>query len=402
MLFTEVPTALQLEKFKGIQAYGVAGKTRSLSPEEMEKELIPAFQQMKSAGARQVFYKVCSTFDSSPETGSIGRAMDCGARIFKNKRIPVLGGTPALGRYCLFGNLFARMGIGSSGKIYRLDRHPSMRHHPVTPAAESDLRLHLGKQTKKEFGLIDVLMLERPLEEWNRVLTDREEAVLMDALYETQLPKIGEWMGGLEKDIPQFSVGGSGIGAALGAYWNITGEIKRKSGWQKIRPVNKMLVISGSCSPVTAAQIACAKENGFGELILDAVQVCADGTVSVAAEKIAEELIHSNGKLIVHTGEKKGENLSSGILGTALGKLAKTAIEKTGIERLVIAGGDTSSYAARALEIEAVKMVAPLVSGAPLCKAFSENEYINGLEVNFKGGQVGDEKYFIKAVGELC
>jgi 3-oxoisoapionate kinase len=82
--------------------------------------------------------------------GSIGKAIDCGATVFQNKLIPVIGGMPALGRYCLFGNLFARMGIGSNGKIYRLDRHPSMSKHPVTPADESDLRLHLGKQTEKK------------------------------------------------------------------------------------------------------------------------------------------------------------------------------------------------------------------------------------------------------------
>ncbi len=59
-----------------------------------------------------------------------------------------------------------------------------------------------------------------------------------------------------------------------------------------------------------------------------------------------------------------------------------------------MAGGDTSSYAARAMEIEAVEMIAPVMVGAPLCKAHSTNKNINGLEVNFKGGQVGSEEYF--------
>ena len=68
----------------------------------------------------------------------------------------------------------------------------------------------------------------------------------------------------------------------------------------------------------------------------------------------------------------------------------------------MIAGGDTSSYAARAMEIEAVEMIAPLVMGAPLCRAYSGNKNINGLEVNFKGGQVGSKDYFdVMANGEL-
>jgi uncharacterized protein YgbK (DUF1537 family) len=98
--------------------------------------------------------------------------------------------------------------------------------------------------------------------------------------------------------------------------------------------------------------------------------------------------------VIVHTGKKQAENLPSEKLGTALGTIAKEAIEKTDVKRIVIAGGDTSSYAARTMEIEAVEMIAPIVIGAPLCRAISKNKSVNGLEVNFKGGQVGSENYF--------
>ena len=150
VLFTETPTAEQLKSFPGLEAYGVAGKTRALPADEMEKILLPAFEQIKSTGAKHVHYKVCSTFDSSPTVGSIGKAIDCGATVFKNKIVPVLGGMPVLGRYCVFGNLFAKMGIGSNGKIYRIDKHPSMSKHPVTPMNEGDLRVHLGKQTNKK------------------------------------------------------------------------------------------------------------------------------------------------------------------------------------------------------------------------------------------------------------
>ena len=124
MLFTETPTQEQLKSFPHLDAYGVAGKTRALPPDEMEKILLSAFEQMKANGAKHIHYKVCSTFDSSPNIGSIGKAIDCGATVFENKNIPVLGGMPALGRFCVFGNLFAKMGTGAEGKIYRLDRHP--------------------------------------------------------------------------------------------------------------------------------------------------------------------------------------------------------------------------------------------------------------------------------------
>ncbi|MEO5562708.1 MAG: four-carbon acid sugar kinase family protein, partial [Chitinophagaceae bacterium] len=119
MLFIEPPSKAVLAKYPGLNAFGVAGRTRSMSPAEMKKTLLPAFEKLKQCGARHVHYKICSTFDSSPKIGSIGKAIDAGAEVFKNKFTPLLVAAPLLGRYCLFGNLFARMGIGSEGSIHR-------------------------------------------------------------------------------------------------------------------------------------------------------------------------------------------------------------------------------------------------------------------------------------------
>jgi len=402
VLFTEPPTEEQLKSFPSLDAYGVAGKTRALNPDEMEEILIPAFEQMKSIGAKHVHYKVCSTFDSSPTVGSIGKAIDCGAKVFANRVIPVLGGMPALGRFCVFGNLFAKMGIGSNGKIYRIDRHPSMSKHPVTPMNEGDLRIHLGKQTNKKIGLIDNVQQKAKKKEWLDSITD-EEIVLLDTTNEDELLKIGEWLNAQQKKHSQlFSVGGSGIEMALGNYWNKAGVLKPVTKWTKIHKAEPLLVISGSCSPVTAGQIAYGKANGFEELIIDAVKICNDGVVDEIVMKKVDESLNQKKSLIVHTGEMQTQNLSSEKLGTVLGAIAKGAVINAGVKRVVIAGGDTSSYAARAIEIYAVEMIAPLIIGAPLCKAYSKNKKIDGLEVNFKGGQVGSEDYFqVVADGKL-
>ena len=61
----------------------------------------------------------------------------------------------------------------------------------------------------------------------------------------------------------------------------------------------------------------------------------------------------------------------------------------------MVAGGDTSSYAARELGITALEMITPFLPGAPLCKAHAPGSPVDGLEVNFKGGQVGAEDYFV-------
>lgn len=269
-----------------------------------------------------------------------------------------------------------------------------MSKHPVTPADESDLRLHLGKQTNKKFGLIDVLQLDKPVGEWNTAIETDEEVILIDALYESQLLKIGEWIDKLN-DSTQFSVGGSGIEAALGNYWNDKNWLTQKNKWNKVEKANPLLIIAGSCSPVTAGQIAYAKTNGFEEVVIDAVSICNDGGMNGDVLNEVNTLLQQQKNIIVHTGSKQAENLSSEKIGTTLGIIAKGAIEKNSLKRVVIAGGDTSSYAARAMEIDAVEIIAPVVSGAPLCKAYSTNKNIDGLEVNFKGGQVGGENYFV-------
>ncbi len=391
ILFIEPPTTDQLTQYPDLDAYGVAGKTRSLPPAEMEKILLPAFEKIKETGARHVHYKVCSTFDSSVTIGSIGKAIDCGATVFKNKTIPVLGGMPALGRFCVFGNLFAKMGTDGKGKIYRLDRHPSMSKHPVTPADESDLRLHLGRQTNKKIGLIDIIELKKPGDE----ICSTDEVVVIDALNDAHLVSAAAWMEiQTDKSGGLFSVGGSSVEMALGTYWNQKQVLIPATEWKHAGKVNPLLVVSGSCSPVTATQIAYAKAIGFEEVIINAVKICSGETTGETAMNKVNELLKQQKNVIVHTGVKHTENLVSEKLGTALGTVAKEAAERTGVKRIVIAGGDTSSYAARAMEIDAVEMIASIVIGAPLCKAISKNKNINGLQVNFKGGQVGSENYF--------
>jgi uncharacterized protein YgbK (DUF1537 family) len=395
VLFLEPPSQEQLSKYPGLNAYGIAGLSRSLSPVAMEKELMNAFVKMNEIPSRHVHYKVCSTFDSSPEVGSIGKAIDCGAKIFQNSFVPVLGGMPALGRYCLFGNLFAKMGTTGNGKVYRIDRHPSMSRHPVTPAKESDLRLHLGSQTKKRFGLVDITVIERSIVDWNKQIEDADEVILLDVLTDDHLQKIGKWLDGQYQNKPLFSVGSSGIEMALGSFWNSTGVLPKARKWPVIENADPLLVVSGSCSPVTAAQIDFAKSAGFTEVILEIEKIGSDGLFERSVIENVNSLLELKKDVVVHTGRKNSENLASEILGRVLGTIAREAVENAGVKRVVVAGGDTSSYAARAMQIEALEMITPLVPGAPLCRAHSQNKAMDSIEVNLKGGQVGGEDYLL-------
>ncbi len=224
-LFIEPPTPEQLLRFPDLEAVGVAGMTRSLTPAAMEKVLRPALKQLKALGARHVHYKVCSTFDSSAKLGSIGRVIDLAAPIFPGPFVPLLVAAPALGRYTVFGTHFARFGIGSAGEVHRLDRHPSISRHPVTPMTEADLRRHLARQTKKTVALFDIIKLGLPeheaVVEFEKLLATAPGVVLFDALYAEHLPGIGRLLDAhASARQPLFSVGSSGVETALAAAFN--------------------------------------------------------------------------------------------------------------------------------------------------------------------------------------
>ncbi|GGN04436.1 hypothetical protein GCM10010967_44250 [Dyadobacter beijingensis] len=420
-LFIDPPGPDDLARFPGIRAFGVAGMTRAMTPALMEETLRPAFQSLEKAGARHIHYKVCSTFDSSPEIGSIGKAIDIGAEIFGPRFVSLVVAAPSLGRYCAFGNLFARMGIGSNGDIHRLDRHPSMRKHPTTPSDESDLRLHLAKQTTKSCGLIDLVQIESgPEKAWPALENSIQshEIILFDALYDHQMPRIGALIDPFgQARAPHFSVGSSGVETALTGLWKEQGIIQSPAEWPKPSEASPLLVVSGSCSPVTARQIDFALANGFAEIALDTPAIAA-GTHDrnfMSEIENATDMIRKGKSLIIHTSKStqderfeksnkilkdKGltptdiQSLTASLYGNALGQIARETAGATALKRLVIAGGDTSGIVARALGIRAVSMIAPLSPGAPLCRAFAPGSAADGLEVVFKGGQVGGEGYF--------
>lgn len=431
VLFITPPAPDQLNRYKGLQAIGIAGMTRAMTPPDMENELLNAFSKLKELNAPHVHYKVCSTFDSSPYIGSIGKAIETGLGIFRSRFVPLLVAAPALGRYCTFGNLFARMGIGSQGDIYRLDRHPSMSKHPVTPSTESDLRKHLARQTQLPIGLVDILTIsgdeEIAADKLEQTLEDGSRIVLFDALHEEHMLTVGGLIDSHAKEGEiLFSVGSSGIEMALGKLWQQQEIVKPVRRWQHAGEAGPILVLSGSCSPVTEKQIDYAVNYGFTEIALDteAIAASADvtGVLDAAVAKISAS-IKAGTSVVVHTSrgahderidatyqQLAGQGLSEGeilaktsqLYGTALGMIALKAAAQTPVKRVIIAGGDTAGYVARTMDIESIEMLAPLSPGAPLCLAHSTNAVVDGLQVNFKGGQVGAENYFVSALkGEL-
>ena len=189
VLFLDAPAPGALQRFPDARCVGIAGSSRGRSPQWMDAELPKAFAALTRLGAPILHYKVCSTFDSSPAIGSIGHAIDIGVAHMPGRWTPTIVGAPRLKRYQAFGNLFAAVdGVG-----YRLDRHPTMSRHPVTPMHEADLRRHLGAQTRRPIELIDMVQLRQGTAEARQreLEGDAVPVVLIDVLDDETLREAG-------------------------------------------------------------------------------------------------------------------------------------------------------------------------------------------------------------------
>jgi uncharacterized protein YgbK (DUF1537 family) len=155
VLFLKAPDAALLSRFASARAFGLAGTSRSETPDWMDVHLREAFAWLKTLDAELCHYKVCSTFDSAPDVGSIGRAIEIGRAVLGPATVPLIVGAPQIRRYTAFGQLFAAY----QGRNYRIDRHPVMSRHPVTPMDEADILRHLARQTELSSALIDTIAI---------------------------------------------------------------------------------------------------------------------------------------------------------------------------------------------------------------------------------------------------
>ena len=382
VLFPGVPSEGQLQRFKDYDAIGIAGESRSRSPGWMRENLPGIFEFLRSLGAPVTQYKVCSTFDSSPETGNIAVAMGIGREIFRSACVPVVVAAPHLGRYVLFGNLFA----AQSGTTYRIDRHPTMSRHPVTPMRESDLRLHLREQGADGVDLIDVLALSAANP---RAAASNAAAVVFDGLDQRTESETGRILWSQRALFP-FVVGSSGLTHALMRQWRETGQIALEFQPPQAVPVDRLLVVSGSCSPVTEEQIRSAERAGFESF--HSVGANRDellGNLRDALGRGRSAIVYSARGPADVNGSFGGEQL-----GRYLGDLMRDIVLQSRVTRAIIAGGDTSSHAVTRLGISALTFAAVMAPGAPLCRAESDLAGMHELELVLKGGQVGSRDFF--------
>nr|WP_163501921.1 four-carbon acid sugar kinase family protein [Halomonas socia] len=407
VLFLDPPNAEQLVSFADCRAIGLAGNSRSETPEWMDDHLHHALTWLHSLEAELCHYKICSTFDSAPEVGNIGRALEIGQALFDQACVPLVVGAPQLKRYTVFGQHFAVF----QGEVHRLDRHPVMCRHPVTPMGEADLRRHLADQTALSIGLADILCLAQPdVDERIDRLRDVYQVLLYDVLDSRHQTEVGHQLWRTRKPRGSYVVGSSGVEYALLDAWRQ--QQRAPATAPPFTPpgaVDRIAVVSGSCSEVTARQIRWAEANGFRSIPLDVAGLISDesseGIIQAAMEAANDALVNDT-SVILHTAMGPETNASAveqggpqarRRIGRTLGQLLRRLVETHGLRRVAIAGGDTSSHALRELQVHALTTRLPLpeTPGSPLCRAHSDEPTFDGLEVALKGGQIGSDAYFV-------
>jgi uncharacterized protein YgbK (DUF1537 family) len=409
VLFLDVPDAADLTRFAGYRGIGVAGTARSRAPEWMRQHLAPALRALDALDAPVLHYKVCSTFDSSPTIGSIGCALDIGLAHTRRGWCPMVVAAPALRRYQAFGNLFAAV----DGVAYRLDRHPTMSRHPVTPMAEADLRQHLARQTREPVELVDLVALKQARGEAALAAMRGRGArtVLFDVIDDETLAEAGRliWQA---RGAGVFAVASSGLEYALVAHWRAAGLLPPAAPPPPRGPVERLLAVCGSCSPVTAGQIGWAVAHGFAPIRLDVPAVIdparAPAEIARAIAATTEALAH-NRDTVVFSAEGPQDPAIAALrdaaaragdapeelqrrVAAALGEVLAGAVARTDLRRIVVAGGDTSGEATGRLGIHALEAIMPLAPGGPLCLAHRRAQA--PVEIVLKGGQIGGADFF--------
>ncbi|AFK61551.1 hypothetical protein TKWG_05250 [Advenella kashmirensis WT001] len=415
MLFLDVPTEAQLARIGPLQAIGIAGTARGMSPQQMQSCLPKIGRFFRDQQVPVLHYKCCSTFDSAAHTGSLGAAVNILGDYVQAPFALFVGGQPDIGRYCCFGNLFAA--AGDCGQVHRIDRHPTMQCHPVTPMHEADLRLHLQSQAmadvisipytayQQQPAVLDA-HVDRAIHRCASTQGKMDTGVLFDVSDSTQLASVGRQILRIAHNHGTALVVGSSVVLQAVAAAENTGERSHRALGHAIgdrQPTHSgpTFVLAGSLSPVTAAQVGAA--SGYVKLPLQARLLLNDAAYRAAQCQHICDQLSANRHVLAYVDQQNGRDnaIQSADLAAATARFVYSTLQllaEQGIHlgQLGIAGGDTSSQAIAQLDLWALSYSGVLSPGVTVCSMHSDNPALDGLTVMLKGGQMGSEDIFDK------
>jgi len=386
-----VPSAALAEP---VDAVVVALKSRTIAPADAVSQSLAALQWLQAQGAQQIYFKVCSTFDSTaqgnigPVTEALMDALGCDFSI----------ATPAFPdnqRSVFKGHLFV-------GDLLLSDS--GMRHHPLTPMTDANLVRVMQAQSQRRVGLIDHAVVAQGeaaiRERMAQLRAGGFGLAIVDAISNADLMRLGPAL----KDLPVLC---AGSGVAIGLPQNF-GIAPSSQSAALPAPEGLRAVLAGSCSLATQGQVQHAMRSGMPALALDPLRIATGADVAAQALAWADEHLRQGPVLIYSTADAEGLKRVQQQLGVdAAGAMVERALAQVahglvqrGVGQLIVAGGETSGACVQALQIAQMRIGPQIDPGVPWCHAALPGRS-QGLHIALKSGNFGSEDFFTKAFGVL-
>ncbi|RMF00529.1 MAG: four-carbon acid sugar kinase family protein [Alphaproteobacteria bacterium] len=372
----------------------VALKSRTIVPEEAIAQSLEALAWLRARGARQFLFKYCSTFDSTDE-GNIGPVADALLEALGETFTIACPAFPAAGRTIYKGHLFV-------GDV--LLSESGMRNHPLTPMRDANLVRVLSRQTPHAVGLVPFPAVDAgPQAVRSSFEALRGKGVrhaIVDALTEEHLMSIGAACADLK-----LITGGSGIALGLPENFRSAGLLEK--GVTPALPAarGRAVVLAGSCSEATLAQVAHAKAIWPARLIdplsiTDVEQEVADCVAwALAQDEAVPVLLYSSQEpsVIRSVQERLGRSEAGDLVERVHAGVAAQLVG-AGAGRLIVAGGETSGAVVQALGVKALEIGPEIDPGVPWTRTLGAQE----IALALKSGNFGSGEFFEKALGMLA
>lgn len=387
----------------GLDAVVVALKSRTIPADEAVAQSLAALSRLQADGVRQVFFKYCSTFDST-DAGNIGPIADALMAALDTRFSLACPAFPGAGRTVYQGHLFVQD---------RLLSESSMRDHPLTPMTDADLVRVLGRQSTARVGLVphgEVAAGAAAIRAaFGRLPADasndgggRRTIAIVDAISDADLMAIGQAAGDLK-----LITGGSGVAQGLADTYRADLAVRLTGAAGALPAVRgPEAVLSGSCSAATNQQVARAEAAGMATLRLDPLAL-ADGRQS--ADTVldwARPRLGAGPVLVAATAppeavqavqDRLGRDAAGALVESTFADLAR-ALVAAGVRRLVVAGGETSGAVVNALAVRALTIGPEIAPGVPATVSRGGDPV---LALTLKSGNFGGPDFFADALAAM-
>ncbi|MCM2294076.1 four-carbon acid sugar kinase family protein [Allorhizobium sp. BGMRC 0089] len=371
------------------EAVVVALKSRTIAANQAVSQSLDALDWLNAHGAKQIFFKYCSTFDSTAK-GNIGPVADALAEALGAEIAVVCPAFPQNGRTVFNGHLF----VGR-----QLVQDSPMKDHPLTPMRRSDLVALMAEQSAHAVGLVPhevVAAGETAIAEaFTTAVADGKRFVVVDAMADAHLRALGK-----ASRNHRLLTGGSALAMGLPANFGITRRMETTAGATAGAPL-KTAILSGSCSAATRQQLARAKAL-WPSLRIDLNAVAEGKPVVEDARAFARQ--QAPGQPVVIYGsadpaeveanqQRYGRERAGEMMEQTLAQIA-SALVADGTARLLVAGGETSGAVISALKIEGLAIGTEIAPGVPWTRTLA----VNPLQVALKSGNFGGPDFFERAL----